>query len=174
MYEHFRELNAQIMSELDNQMVGTFSKIQEPYLNGTKCVVVLIEDSPLTETEEETNRLSELSSSMCKVSNYQRCAHHVHRIKKLHFELHTLTQLINSTFGLQLFLALAAIFLMNIFSFQLISYFVMNLARNYYEVVETNYQGYIAVMWGTINSLLLFLVSVPPIKRAKNLPNLYL
>jgi hypothetical protein len=55
MYEHFRELNAQIMSESDNQMVGTFGKIQEPYLNGTKCVVVLIEDSSLTETEEETN-----------------------------------------------------------------------------------------------------------------------
>lgn len=40
---------------------------------------------------------------MCKVSNYRLCAHHIHRIKKLHFELHTLTQLINSAFGLQLF-----------------------------------------------------------------------
>jgi hypothetical protein len=50
----------------------------------------------------------------------------------------------------------------------------MNLARNYYEVVETNYQGYIAVMWGTTTSVLLFLVSVASHKAseesAKSLP----
>lgn len=92
--------------------------------------------------------------------NYRQCLIRIHRLKHLHVELHSITQLINFTFGMQVLLALTWLFVINSLAFHLVAKYIFNLSDMNNQIMRNNLQGIFGIVWSIFASLMLLLISV--------------
>jgi hypothetical protein len=81
-------------------------------------------------------------------------------MKHLHVELHSLTQIINFTFGLQIFLALTWLIVINTLAFHLVAKYISTLSDMHNQIRRNDSEGILAIMWAVIASVSLFMISV--------------
>jgi len=81
-------------------------------------------------------------------------------MKYLHVELHSLTQLINFTFGLQIFLAIIWLIVINTLAFHLVAKYISTLSGMHNQITQNDFQGILAMMWAVFASVFLFTISV--------------
>lgn len=92
--------------------------------------------------------------------NYRQCLTRIHRMKHLHVELHSLTQLINFTFGLQIFLAIIWLIVINTLAFHLVAKYISTFSAMHNQITLNNLDGILAVIWAVFASVFLFTISV--------------
>jgi len=81
-------------------------------------------------------------------------------MKHLHVELHSLTQLINFTFGLQIFLAIIWLIVINTLAFHLVAKYISTFSAMNNQITLNNLDGILAVIWAVFASVFLFTISV--------------
>jgi hypothetical protein len=91
--------------------------------------------------------------------NYRQCLTRIHRLKHLHVELHSLTQLINFTFGLQIFLAIMWLVVINTLAFHLVAKYILTLSDMHNQITRKDFQGILAILWAVFASVFLFMIS---------------
>jgi hypothetical protein len=74
--------------------------------------------------------------------------------------MHSLTQLINFTFGVQIFLAIIWLIVINTLAFHLVAKYISTLSDMHNQIMRNNFQGILAIMWADFASVFLFMISV--------------
>ena len=81
-------------------------------------------------------------------------------MKHLHVELHSLTQLIDFTFGLQIFLAITWLIVIITLAFHLVAKYISTLSDIHSQIKRKDFQGILAIMWAVFACDFLFIISV--------------
>ena len=81
-------------------------------------------------------------------------------MKHLHVELHSLTQLIDFTFGLQIFLAITWLIVIITLAFHLVAKYISTLSDIHSQIKRKDFQGILAIMWAVFACVFLFIISV--------------
>jgi hypothetical protein len=92
--------------------------------------------------------------------NNRQCLIRIHRLKHLHVELHSLAELINFTFGLQIFLAIIWLIVINTLAFHLVAKYISTLSDKHNQTMRNDFQGILAIMWVVFASVFFFMISV--------------
>jgi hypothetical protein len=92
--------------------------------------------------------------------NYRQCLIRIHRLKHLHVERNSLTQLINFTFGLQVLLALTWLIATNTLAFHLVAKYISSLEDRNNQEMGNDFHAILAIMWAIFASFFLFLISI--------------
>jgi len=107
-----------------------------------------------------SNGTIEPATSTKAPCSYRRCLIRIHRLKHLYVELHSFTQLINFTFGLQIFLAVTWLIVINTFAFHLVAKYILTLSDMHNQIMRNDFQGILAIMWAVFAPVFLFVISV--------------
>ena len=78
-------------------------------------------------------------------------------MKHLHVEMHSLTQLINFTFGLQIFLTIIWLIVINTLAFHLVAKYISTLSDIHNQIKRNDFQGILAIMWAVSACVFLFI-----------------
>lgn len=92
--------------------------------------------------------------------NCRQCLIRIHRLKHLHVEMHSLTQLINFTLGVQIFLAIIWLIVINTLAFHLVAKYISTLSDMHNQIMRNDFQGILSIMWAVFASVFLFMISV--------------
>lgn len=155
--DKIKGMNLQIGSLVHGILGVHFDSDLKNFVNS--CPVIHLASSRQRRMERSNENPIEPATSAIAPSNYRRCLMRVHRLKHLHVELHSLTQLINFTFGLQIFLALIWLVVISTLAFHLVAKYILTLSDINKQIMLNDFQGILAIMWAVIASVFLFLIS---------------
>jgi hypothetical protein len=109
---------------------------------------------------QTSNGTMEPATSARAPCNYRECLIRINRLKHLHVELHSPTQLVNFTFGLQIFLAITWLIVINTLAFHLVAKYISTLSATHNRITRNDFQGILAIMWAVFASAFFFMISV--------------
>ena len=155
--DKIKGMNLQIGSIVHGILGVHFDSDLKNFANS--CPVIHLASSRQRKMETSNGNPIEPATSAIAPSNCRRCLMRVHRLKHLHVELHSLTQLINFTFGLQIFLALNWLVVISTLAFHLVAKYILTLSDINQQIIMNDFQGILGIMWAVIASVFLFLIS---------------
>lgn len=155
--EKFKEMNLQIGSTVHDILDVHFDSDIKNFTN--TCAFIQFASSRQRKMQTSNGTIVPATSARAPC-NYRQCLIRIHRMKHLHVELHSLTQLINFTFGLQIFLAIIWFIVINTLAFHLVAKYISTLSNMHDQIMRNNFQGILAILWAIIASVFLFVISV--------------
>lgn len=155
--DKFKGMNLQIGSIVHGILDVNFDSDVKNFTN--TCAVIQFASSRQRKMQR-SNGVIEPATSARAPCNYRQCLIRIHRMKYLHVELHSLTQLINFTFGLQIFLAIIWLIVINTLAFHLVAKYISTLSGMHNQITQNDFQGILAMMWAVFASVFLFTISV--------------
>jgi hypothetical protein len=157
LHEKFKGMNLQIGTIVHGIQDVHFDSEVKNITN--TCAVIQFASSRQMKMQTSIGTL-ETATSARATYNYRQCLIRLHRLKHLHFELHLLTQLIDFTFGLPIFLAITWLSVINTLAFRLVAKYISTLSDMHNPIRRNNFEGILAIIWAVFASIFLFVISV--------------
>ena len=155
--DKFKGMNLQIVSIVHGILDVNFDLDVKNFTN--TCAVIQFVSSRQRKMHTSNGTIEPTTSARAPY-NYRQCLIRIHRLKHLHVELHSLTQLINFTFGLKIFLAIIWLIVINTLAFHLVAKYISTLSLSHNQIMRNDFQGILAIMWAVFASVFLFMISV--------------
>lgn len=156
--EKFKRLNLQIGSIVHGILCVYSVSDVKSFVN--TCAVIDLASSRQKKMQTSNRNTVEPATSATAPYNYRQCLVRIQRLKYVRVELYSLTQLINFTFGLQIFLAIIWLIVINTLAFHLVAKYISTFSDMHNQVILNNFQGIFAIVWAVFASVALFLISV--------------
>jgi len=155
--DKFKEMNLQIGSIVHGILDVHFDSDVKDLTN--TCAVIQFASSRQRKMQTSNGAIEPATTARAPC-NYRQCLTRIHRMKHLHVELHSLTQLINFTFGLQIFLAIIWLIVIITLAFHLVAKYISTLSAMNNHITRHDFEGILAIMWAVFASGFFFTISV--------------
>jgi hypothetical protein len=156
--EKFNRLNLQIGSIVHGVLCVHSDSDIKNFVD--TCAVIKLATSRQNKMQTGNGNTVGAATSATAPYNYRQCLIRIHRLKHVHVELHALTQLINFTFGLQIFLVITWFIVINTLAFHLVAKYISTVSDMHNQILRNNFQGIFAIIWAVVASVGLFLIFV--------------
>ena len=154
--DKFKGMNLQIGSIVNGILDVRFGSDVNNFTN--TCAVIQFASSRQRKMHTSNGTIEPATSARAPFNGRQ-CSIRIHRLKHLHVELHSLTQLINFTFSVQIFLAIIWLIVINSLAFHLVAKYISTLSDMHNQIMRNDFQGILAIMWAVFASVFLFMIS---------------